>query len=469
MRPWKWSGLGTQADTEPSRAFAEQRRPEPAKGLVGGVRRGPAQAAWSPRPLRRREERSTTPTPTLKDPGAQTEPAEEEHGPQTWPLFPGELEGRWGRVEHRDQLRRRRQVALTGELEAGLLGRGSGVRPTGRGSGGQACWGGPGPHPRGRPASARAPPAGTPDARRPLCLGAPAGSLPLQRRPGPLGCSGSGRGPPLRVSLAPLSACGEGALRIPGSPQGGPGAGGALPSRETALGAGLGPSPPPRPSHPPVTARAAGASGGASSRRSTSSSRASACLSGGGRGVVGGAGAPAGRPGPAPAPGPGPTFGEQLLLAALQGTDLPGQSPLQHLRERGALSLQLSSWSPSSSAPLGKSSSELVGSCLHSATHSFGVQLLLRPGVARVETLSPSVTPQVPVCLLNLTSSHSHPPAPRFALPQIHQARFPPRDICTLTPAWLPRLLMRVCVQMTPAHRGLPHWHYRIYRLVFLF
>lgn len=225
---------------------------------------------------------------------------------------------------------------------------GAGGRPAGvRGAGVRPAAPGPVPTRRGRPAPARAPPAGTRGPGRPLRLGAPAGSLPLQRRPGPLQCSVSGRGPPPGVSPAPPSACGEGALRIPGGPPGGPGARGAPPSREPALGTGLGPSPPPRPSHPPIAARAAGTSGCAGSRRSTSSSRASACLSGGGRGVVGGAGAPAGRPGPAPAPGPSPTFDEQLLLAALQGTDLPGQSPLQHLLgERGALSLQLSWSSP---------------------------------------------------------------------------------------------------------------------------
>lgn len=66
-------------------------------------------------------------------------------------------------------------------------------------------------------------------------------------------------------------------------------------------------------------------------------------------GVMGGA-RNSGRPGPAPslpAQRWSLTFSEQLLLAAPQGTDLPGQALLQHLRgKRGALSVSLSSWPP---------------------------------------------------------------------------------------------------------------------------
>ena len=55
-------------------------------------------------------------------------------------------------------------------------------------------------------------------------------------------------------------------------------------------GADLGPSPPPLPSYPSFSAGALWTSGGERSRRSTVSSLARACLSAGGRGVMGGAG-----------------------------------------------------------------------------------------------------------------------------------------------------------------------------------
>ena len=290
MRPRKWSRLDTQTDTETSRAHqgAGGRSPAeapprlPGRPTPSGEERSGALPRPRPRPSKTPEHRLSPQTrSTVRKRGLYFRASLKEGG-AGWVLLA------WGCRQ--DQFHRWRQVALTGELGAGLLGCGgreSGL--LGRGAGGPACWGwgagvwpagaGPFSTPRGRPAPARAPPAGTPGPRCPLCLGAPAGPLPLQSRPGPLECSGSGRGPPPGVSPAPPSACREGALRTPAGP----------PAREPALGAGLGPSPPPRPSHLQIAARAARASGGASSCRSTSSSRASACLSGGGRGVVGGA------------------------------------------------------------------------------------------------------------------------------------------------------------------------------------
>lgn len=107
------------------------------------------------------------------------------------------------------------------------------------------------------------------------------------------------------------------------------------------------PSPSPRcpfPAHASFTAGAPSTTGGKRSRCSTCCSLARAKFSAGGRGVRAGPGAPASRPRPFGPPLRGShTFSEQLLLASLQGTDLPGQSLLQHLRgERRGLSLRLS-------------------------------------------------------------------------------------------------------------------------------
>lgn len=354
MRPRKWSGLDTHADPETSRARqgAGGRSPADARHRLPGrpTPSGEERRGARPRPLKTPEHRlSPQRRSTVRKRGLYFRASLKEGG-AGWVLLA--CGGR------RDLLHRRRQVALTGQLGAGLLGLGGGRQARwegelgagllGLGVGRQACCcGGPGPHPPGTPrartrASRRDPGPWPPALSRRACR--------LSTSPAPAGSSAAfwvwAGASPRSFSGSAFSLRGRSA-EDPGGPPGGPGAGGAPPSREPALGTGLGPSPPPRPSHPPIAARAAGASGCASSRRSTSSSRASACLSGGGRGVVGGAGAPTGRPGPAPAPGPSPTFEEQLLLAALKGTDLPGQSPLQHLLgERGALSLQLSWSSP---------------------------------------------------------------------------------------------------------------------------
>lgn len=101
---------------------------------------------------------------------------------------------------------------------------------------------------------------------------------------------------------------------------------------------------PPFPSHPSFTALAPSTSGGELSRRSTSRSLARTSLPAGGR--ASGAGP---RPGHMPLPRPTwrgrLTLREQLLLAPLQGTDLPGQSLLQHLPgQRGGLPVWMSSW-----------------------------------------------------------------------------------------------------------------------------
>lgn len=87
------------------------------------------------------------------------------------------------------------------------------------------------------------------------------------------------------------------------------------------------------PSHPSFTAGAPSTTGGKRSCCSTSSSLARAKFSAGVGASQAGPEAPAGwrdRPSPQTLL-LSPTFSEQLRLAALQGTDLPGQSLLQHL------------------------------------------------------------------------------------------------------------------------------------------
>lgn len=86
MRPWRWSGLDTHPVIELSGAYTELPRPEPAKGLVGRVRRGPAQTSGTTPPSP--GERKGT-TPTRNDSCGTDSAGELEDGPQTSPLFPG--------------------------------------------------------------------------------------------------------------------------------------------------------------------------------------------------------------------------------------------------------------------------------------------------------------------------------------------------------------------------------------------
>ena len=136
-----------------------------------------------PEPLPLLPERGRARPPPPIAPVAQAQP-------ESWKMvrkrrlyFRAGLEGRWGRVGptglggRQGQLRRRRQVALAGELGAGL--RGLGVRLWDPGA--RPRW--PAPPfpcprpPRGRPAPAHPPLRGAPGTSRPLCLG-PSGLHP---------------------------------------------------------------------------------------------------------------------------------------------------------------------------------------------------------------------------------------------------------------------------------------------------
>ena len=129
-----------------------------------------------------------------------------------------------------------------------------------------------------------------------------------------------------------------------------------------------------------------------------------------------------------------PTFGEQLLLAALQGTDLPGQSLLQHLRgKRGALFVQMPPGGLSSFAPLRKFSSELGCSLIQLSINSV---CSFCSGLAPAELLAPQSHLTSP-CTSKTSSfpSFSHPlpaPAPPFAPSQILQAQVSPPETFAL-------------------------------------
>ena len=138
MRPRKWSGLDTHTDTETFRARqgAGGRRPAEAPPRLPG-RPTPAGEARSgarprPRPSKTPEHRlSPQRRSRVRKRGLYFRASLKEGG-AGWVLLA------WGC--RRDQLHRWRQVALTGELGAGLLGGGgAGVRPAGRGRGGSAC------------------------------------------------------------------------------------------------------------------------------------------------------------------------------------------------------------------------------------------------------------------------------------------------------------------------------------------
>lgn len=118
MRPRKWSGLDTHADPETSRARqgaggrspAEARHRLPGRPTPSGEERRGAR----PRPLKTPEHRlSPQRRSTVRKRGLYFRASLKEGG-AGWVLLA--CGGR------RDQLHRRRQVALTGELGAGLLG-----------------------------------------------------------------------------------------------------------------------------------------------------------------------------------------------------------------------------------------------------------------------------------------------------------------------------------------------------------
>lgn len=310
-----------------------------------------------PEPLPLLPERGRARPPPPMTPVAQTQPGSWRMLRKRRLYFRAALEGRWGRVgptglgARQGQLRRRRQVALAWELGAVL--RGLGVRLWGPGA--RPRWPAPPfpcPH---RPEDALHPHSPLSEGLRipapARCVSARLASIPgsLPLRPGPLGWSESGRGPAPRVSPAPPSACGEGSeerRKREGVWRG---------HREEATDT-LSPEDCPRRPRPSGRGRRGGVGGadlgpplllspltrlslpGRSGPRAASAAAsppspalpAPASLRVGGASWAG-PGAPACRPGSDPTPRRSPTFGEQLLLAALQGTDLPGQSLLQHL------------------------------------------------------------------------------------------------------------------------------------------
>ena len=126
---------------------------------------------------------------------------------------------------------------------------------------------------------------------------------------------------------------------------------------------------------------------------------------------------------------------------------------------------------PSSFAPLGKSLLELGRSFIHSFSYPL-IQCAASAVAGRWQRCLPPQSLPTSPCTLNLISSHSLIPQPHCLLflkdPRHSSASQGHLHSDTRMASSLTSL-PHVCVQMTPAQRGLPHWRYMIYLLIFLF